>query len=216
MLPKMSDVEIVEKTIAQLNDKRDRATKRVQEITGERQQLGYSVHAENDTKAKGRLATLNAEMAAMAGEIESVDGALIEAGKRLAAARQAVEREAARTNAAEIKELLTVFATVAQDLDESLADFVTSSHEMRDIVNKLHNLGCQFPNHNQIESLGSRAVLTAIGQSIFKRSVETLAPSERRTFSPMVANWISNISNTHIKPLLDPELGEQTNSRDAA
>jgi hypothetical protein len=55
-------------------------------------------------------------------------------------------------------------------------------------------------------------VLTAIGQSIFKRAVETLAPGERRSFGPLVAEWIATIECSHIAPVL----GEQKEKADAA
>jgi hypothetical protein len=206
MLPKLTPVECVEKTISQLQDKKDRIAQRAKEISAQRQELGFAVHANNDKAAAKKLADLNAEFLTLAGETESIDGALTEAQKRLTAAKQVAAGEVAKASAVEIRNLLTVFATVAQDMDEALADFATSSHELRDVVNKLHNLGCNFPNHNQVESLGSRVVLTAIGQSLFKRAVETLAPGERRTFAPMVATWCETIERTHIGPLLrDPE-----------
>jgi hypothetical protein len=215
VLPKLTAVECVERTISQLQDKKDRIAQRAKEISAQRQELGFAVHANNDKAAAKKLADLNAEFLTLAGETESIDGALTEAQKRLTAAKQVAAGEVAKANAVEIKELLTVFATVAQDMDEALADFATSSHELRDVVNKLHNLGCNFPNHNQIESLGTRAVLTAISQSIFKRAVETLAPSERRQFGPMVATWIESIERNNIKPLLGES--EQTKEKaDAA
>jgi hypothetical protein len=206
VLPKLTAVECVEKTLSQLGDKKDRALKRSQEIAAERAAIGFAAHAEGDPKAIKRLEQLNRDMLAMSGEVESIDAAIGEAQKRLTAAKQVAAGEVAKANAAEIKELLAVFAVVASDIDEALADFATSTFELRDVVNKLHGLGCNFPNHNQVESLGSRVVLTAIGQSLFKRAVETLAPGERRTFTPMVATWIETIERTHIAPLLsDPE-----------
>jgi hypothetical protein len=211
MLPKMTDVEIVERTISQLTDKRDRVVARSTEIAAERQQLGFAVHADNDKAARAKLDKLNAEAATLTGELDSIKGAISEAEKRLAAAQQAASREAAKANAAEIRKLLTAFAATATDMDEALADFATASHELREVVNSLHSLGCQFPNHNQVESLGVRCTLTAIGQSIFKRAVETLAPGERRAFVPTVAKWIASIERNQITPLL----GEQTNKEKA-
>jgi hypothetical protein len=49
------------------------------------------------------------------------------------AAQQATARAAAKTNAAEIRKLLTAFAAAATDIDEALGDFATSSHELRDV-----------------------------------------------------------------------------------
>jgi hypothetical protein len=206
MLPKMTPTECVEKTLAQLADKKERALKRSQEIAAERAQIGYAAHAEGDQKAIKRLEQLNLDVVNMNGEVASIDAAIAEANKRLDAAKQNANRDAAKQNATEIRKLLAAFAAAATDMDEALADFATASYELRDAVNNLHGLGCAFPSHNQIESLGSRVVLTAIGQSIFKRAVETLAPGERRSFAPMVATWIETIERNNIAPLL----GEQT------
>jgi hypothetical protein len=211
MLPKMTNVETVERTISQLTDKRDRVVARSTEIAAERQELGFAVHADNDKAARAELDKLNAEAATLAGEIQSIDGALVEAQKRLQQAQQAASREAAKANAAEIRKLLIAFSAAAQDMDEALADFATASHELRDVVNNLHGLGCQFPNHSQVESLGTRCVLTAIGQSIFNRAVETLAPNQRRAFVPTVAEWIASGERNQVAPLL----GEQTNKEKA-
>jgi hypothetical protein len=212
VLPKLTAVECVEKTLSQLGDKKDRALKRSQEISAERAAIGFAAHAEDDPKAIKRLEQLNRDMLAMSGEVESIDAAIGEANKRLDAARQNANREVAKVNAGEIRKLLAAFAAAATDMDEALADFATSSHELREVVNKLHGLGCNFPNHNQIESLGSRVVLTAVGQSIFKRVVETLPPGERRSFGPMVAGWIKTIEDSHVRPLL----GESEQSKEKA
>jgi hypothetical protein len=137
--------------------------------------------------------------------------AIDEARARLAAAITAAEQAQARADAKEMRETLRVLTAAAADIDSSLEDFVASTHELRDAVNKLHSLGCQFPTHAQIESHGTRVVQTAIGQSIFKRAVETLPPSERRTFGPLVAEWVSTISRNYIEPLL----GETSNEKAA-
>ena len=63
MLPKMTDVEIVERTISQLTDKRDRITQRSTAISDERQSLGFDVHANDDKAARAKLDKLNAEAA---------------------------------------------------------------------------------------------------------------------------------------------------------
>jgi hypothetical protein len=125
MLPKMTDIEIVQRTIAQLQDKKDRVAQRSTAISAERQSLGFDVHANDDKAARAKLDKLNAEAATLAGELESIRGALVEADKRLVAAQQVAANEAAKANAAEIRKLLAVFATVARDMDEALADFAT-------------------------------------------------------------------------------------------
>jgi hypothetical protein len=42
-------------------------------------------------------------------------------------------------------------------------------------------------------------VLTALGQSIFKRGFETLVPNQRRQLAPTVAEWIATIERNNIR-----------------
>jgi predicted translin family RNA/ssDNA-binding protein len=89
----LTAIEWVEKTLSQLADKRERALKRSQEISAERAQIGYAAHAKGDQKAIKRLEQLNLDVVNMSGEVASIDAAIAEAQKRLAAAQQAANRD---------------------------------------------------------------------------------------------------------------------------
>ena len=50
----MTEVEIAERTVAALTDKRDRTVARIEEIAAERKAVGFAVHADNDKAARKR------------------------------------------------------------------------------------------------------------------------------------------------------------------
>jgi hypothetical protein len=88
-----------EQVIADLRGKRAKAASRVEEIAASRHQIGFRVHAGGDKDARAELDRLNQEDAALTGEVQSLDGALVEAGRRLQVAQQAVAREQERESA---------------------------------------------------------------------------------------------------------------------
>jgi hypothetical protein len=116
----MTPTEIAERTISQLQDKRDRAAARVTEISAERQRLGYSAHVEGDEMAKARLKVLSSDLAAMSDEIETLDAAFIEARHRLDAARAAAGRVDANDRRAKARAILSELTACAPELDRTL------------------------------------------------------------------------------------------------
>jgi hypothetical protein len=207
-------IETIERTIAQLNDKRDRAVKRSQEIAAEQAQLGFAVHASDDKAvqkaARGKLDSLTAEAAKLAGETRGISDALAECNKRLEAAHQAAEGEAARANAVEVRKLLASFIEAAADADAVLRDFNESTEELRRALNAIHIRGCEFPTTQQLLTLGKFALLTHLGRSPWARDFEVIPPSARREFEPLVRTWTEMIENNYIKPLLgEPEQSKE-------
>jgi hypothetical protein len=214
-MTEMSAIEIIERTIAQLADKRDRAVKRSAEIATARAQLGCSVHADNDKVARGKLDKLNAEEASLAGETKGIGDALAEASKRLAAAHQAAEAEAAKANAVEVRKLLASFIEAAKDCDALLADFNASVTELNQALSAIHARGVAFPTHMQLQSLGKYCLLTALNKTPWAREFEIVAPGQRREFTPLVSQWVANIERNHIAPLLNPAQPKEEAAVDA-
>lgn len=116
----MTNIEIAEKTIASLTDKRDRAVQRSSEIAATRQALGYAVHVDDNKAARERLDKANADMAFIAGEVEGIDAALAEANARLAAARSTAGRAADAEHRQKVHWLLTDLEKCAPELDEGV------------------------------------------------------------------------------------------------
>jgi hypothetical protein len=121
----MTDVEIAERTVASLTDKRDRAVQRSTEITVEKQKLAYAVHVAENKEAKAQLAKLNA--LDLAGEIESLNDALIQAKRLLVEARQVVGRAEAVQHFKKLHEQLDALKQMAEPLDLCLGTTVKGS-----------------------------------------------------------------------------------------
>jgi hypothetical protein len=116
----MTDVEIAERTIASLQDQRDRATIHAGDITVERQVLAYAAFAGGDGKAKDKLAALNRSAHEVAMTIEALDAALIEARQRLTSAQAAVARDVAAESRAKACGILAELVKVATTLDTTM------------------------------------------------------------------------------------------------
>lgn len=118
----MTDIEIAERALAKLQDKFDRATQRSSEITAERSAVGYDVHVNADAKARTRLDRLNAEAISLAGEMESIKGAITSATQRLDAAKAAAARAARRAEIAEHRERIKQVRALGPFMDKGLID----------------------------------------------------------------------------------------------
>lgn len=114
----MNDIEAAEKVIASLTDRRDRAAQRSIQITDERQKLGYEVFVNDSKEAKAQLAKLNVDFANLAGEMEGIDAALVEARYRLTAAQNAVARDVAAEHRRAALAALESLVALAPKLDE--------------------------------------------------------------------------------------------------
>jgi hypothetical protein len=209
-------IETIERTIADLNASRDRAVDRSQKIAAEQARLGFAVHAEKDKSARGKLDSLTAEAAKLAGETRGIGDALAECNKRLASARQAEEVEAAKANALEVRKLLASFIEAAKDCDALLADFNESVTEMRAALTAIHARGVAFPSYMQLLALGKYCLLTHLNRSPWAREFEVIPPSARREFAPLVAQWTAMIEKNHLAPILGDDEQSKEKADEAA
>jgi hypothetical protein len=92
---------------------------RVNEIAEQRQRLAYAVHAGGNEKAQAELDALNKQLADLASMIEDIDGASVEARKRIDAAQAAAVREDAAERFKRIERSLVALAECASPLDVS-------------------------------------------------------------------------------------------------
>jgi hypothetical protein len=116
----MNDIEAVEKVIAGLTDKRDRAVARLAEIAAERQRIAFAAHATGDAVARTRLDKLRVDAVFITGELEDIDGALAEANERLAAARDVADHAAGEARVGRVHQLLAELEECAPELDKGV------------------------------------------------------------------------------------------------
>jgi plasmid stabilization system protein ParE len=115
----MTEIEICEQIIAALHDKRNAASKRVNELAGERQRVAYAAYVKGDQAARGRLDKLNIELTALAVEVENIKAAITEADRRLTAARRTVADADAEQRRARVRALLVELEASAPTLDRT-------------------------------------------------------------------------------------------------
>jgi chromosome segregation ATPase len=187
----LTAVEAAEQTLGRLQRKRAGIVARVAEISHERQSIGFAVHSEGDPKARKRLDILNAETVSVDGELQSLDAAVSEAQRRLEAAQRELAQREDAENAKAVKKTLVRLLKLAEAADEHLAAFGMISSEIKSTVDELHGLGQAMPTSQQTLTFCSLATQSMLMFLPWATTAEFrhLAPSERRTFSKLFADW---------------------------
>jgi hypothetical protein len=126
----MNNIEAVEKVIAGLTDKHDRAVARIAEIAAERQRLAFTAYATEDKAARVRLDQLRADAVFMNGELADINDAIAEANERLAAARNSATRTDAQERTLRVHKLLDELLLLGPQLDEKIGAAASSSPAM--------------------------------------------------------------------------------------
>jgi hypothetical protein len=85
--------------------------------------------------------------------------------------------------------VLDQLVQTATQLDAALAEVAGLGHNLHQIQARMRELGSPVPNAAQLDSLGYRCLLTACASTPWFRHFETLAPSERRSFSTLIDIW---------------------------
>jgi multidrug resistance efflux pump len=155
------DFEQAEKTLVALRSKRDAVVAHGVGLGEERGKISFAAHT-GDAAARKRLDKLNAEIALHDSELRSLDAAIAEATERVKQAQAAEHAKAERETAAELKAAVADLRVAGQTLDDALAVLVGAGGELHAAVDKIHALGCSHPHHQQVLSLGERALVTAL------------------------------------------------------
>jgi hypothetical protein len=185
----MTDIEKAEKTLADLQTKRDSWVKRGTELADERSSVAFAAHTGGDKSARNKLDKLNTEIATHASELASLDSAIAEANTRLAHAKHTAAIAQDRANAEQLRECVAALAELGEEIDSALSDAAAHIANMPALLNKIHALGCASPSHQQFAVLGAQAIKTFLMSLPFTREFEHLAPGQRRTFESLGTSW---------------------------
>jgi DNA repair exonuclease SbcCD ATPase subunit len=185
----MTEIEKAEKTLADLQTKRDNWVKRGTELADERSSVAFAAHTGSDKSARNKLDKLNSEIATHASELASLDSAIAEATQRLAKAKRESAIAQDRAQAQELRDTIKKLAELAAEIDAALADAAAHIGNLQGLLNRIHSLGCASPSHDQLRVLAGAAVKTFLMTLPFQREFEHLAPSARRTFEQIVKSW---------------------------
>jgi len=77
--------------------------------------------------------------------------------------------------------------------DEALAMLGEAADEMGDTIGAINRLGLGNPSAPQLQSLGERAILTALRDHPWSRAFQAVQPNERRTFSSFLNQWARSL-----------------------
>jgi hypothetical protein len=193
------NVTDAEAIVTRLNDKQRALNQRAVELADERGRIAFSVHGDNDPKARARLDKINAETSVLASEQASIEAALVEANARLDTARRSAALEADRQNALLLKEKLQRFYELGIDVDEAFEDALKSVNEMMAVLQEMHELGQTSPTSDQFRVNGTLCLKSLI-QTLptpWVRDFEfqRLAPNQKKTFKSVVEGWTQMIAS---------------------
>jgi hypothetical protein len=187
------EVAKAERVLSGLRQKREAAVARGVVLGEERTTLAFAAHADDDAKARKRLDEINRESALGDSELRSIDAALSEGAKRLAAAQAVEAREADRERAREILAVTERMKAAGMALDHALEVLVAAGEDVHAATDALHMLGCPTPTGQQLLSFGERVIRGAVQKTIWSRAIERLAPGEHTSFSRVIDGWAAMI-----------------------
>jgi hypothetical protein len=187
------EVAKAERVLSGLRQKRDAAVARGVALGEERTTLAFAAHADDDAKARKRLDEINREAALGDSELRSIDAAIGEATKRLAAAQAVEAREAERQRAREVLAVTERMKAAGQAIDDALAVLVAAGEDVHAAADALHMLGCPSPTGQQLLSFGERVIRGAVQKTMWSRAIERLAPGEHTSFSRVIDGWAAMI-----------------------
>ena len=110
-----------------------------------------------------------------------------------------------REQAEKLRKAVEYFLKAGTAVDGALSALAHNGHALTEALHQIHALGAQFPTTQQLDALGHICLRSALMQTPWARSVETVPPGQRRSFRSLVEGWATNLEANHIRP----RLGEQ-------
>ena len=199
------NVAAAERTLAELEQRRDRLIERRQQVERERGQVAYAAHT-GDSGASKLLDRVITEAVKNDEHLKALADAIAEGQRRLAQARETEARAADRAKAVELRAALKRFVEHGAGVDAALDVLIESCAGMERALVEMHRCGSTFPSDAQLLSLGSRVVIAALSRTTFRREFPAVPPLERnRTMSAIVQQWSDTVERS-----IQQRLGDQT------
>ena len=199
---KPESVADCEAALRALEEKRAELVQRGEKLPEERRNASYDAHVENSLQARRTLNRVAAEIATYATELASLDDAITAAKNKVLIAQAFEADQAKRAKAKESVAVIAAFKKAGHDLDAALRQIAKQGEALNGLLSQLHaTTGSNFPSHDQLDTLGYAAVMTALLRTPWARQFRPMQPSQRREFGPLFAGWAEVLEN-RIKPLL--------------
>jgi hypothetical protein len=181
-------IEAAQKVLADLVAKRDATAQARAADESTMAELAFEAHT-GDQRAEAKLETLKERALRKDLELRSIDSAIQIAKEKVALAQAEAARAAERAVAAELKELAKHMRASAKKCDAALAMLTEGAKEIRDAIARTNARGLGNPSATQLQSLGERAVLTALLEMPWARAFQHIAPRDRQTFVGFATQW---------------------------
>jgi hypothetical protein len=187
------DVAAERRVLGELVARREAQLHRKVELESERKTHAFAAHVEGNAEAGKLLSRAIDEALRLDQHLASLDDAIAEQQRRVAAAETVAAKQADRQLAVELRDTCIEFLQAARQLDGALAAVAEHGHRLHLLQEQMHRLGAAVPSAAQLDSLGYRSLLTAVSAGPWHRHFETLAPHERRSFAALCAIWVGTI-----------------------
>jgi hypothetical protein len=194
-----------EATLTKLQTEREQLVGRRVEHDAERARIAYAAKAQGDPEASKRLAEMVDEAIRIEHQLRDLDAAIKTATEKLAEQKRAVVRAGDMVNAVKLRAVVKQFVQTGNELHETLTDLAEIGAELTRLLDQMHALGCMRPSREQLDSLGGRAMRTAMQATPWRRYFETVAPSERYSFATLITGWAASIERDIAVRLDEPK-----------
>src|SRR5262249_15939086 len=126
-------------------------------------------------------------------DARSIESAITEAKRRVAAAQDA-ERQAEEARVAnELAELEQIMREAGQKADKALKAFITELNNLKKVIVAMQQRGNNTPSAAQLQALGRRALLGQLVDSPLAKEFEHVSPRERQDFAVFTNSWASSV-----------------------
>ena len=196
----MNKIEKAQQVLADLNAQREKLVAKGHDLEERRQEISYGALTGSKAERK-KLDEVNAEALTYEYELKSIDAAIAQATKRLAAADAAEAQAQDKDNANKgLRVVVDAFLSHAIALDDAFATVAKEGMALEETLKQIHSLGCAFPSRAQLDALGARALKTALMSTPWRREFEMMSPGQRQSFTALANQRVDRIEANSISP----------------
>jgi len=176
-------------------------------LEAERAEISFAALAEDDPKAKARLAEIHRAAGEAASEAASLDAAAAEAERRLNIAEQHLAREHERDNAREVLRLFEEMEREGLLVDEHVRALAAAYERLEAAHRKICRAGCGTISHQTFWALTSRAIRWILRP--IPHLGEFVAPAQRAEIPAMLAAWGKTYTGWAVQRLGDGPIDDE-------
>jgi hypothetical protein len=189
-----SPLELAEATLRTLEQKRARLAAKREDDDKELAQISYQAHT-GDKDAAERVDAIRERKMKREIEIQTLDFAIVTAGQKVEETKACARAEAEIVALTELRGLANVLREAGEQADDALTILGEAAVTMGDTISAINRLGVGNPSVMQLQSLGERAIKTALMNHPWSRGFEHLGHSDKRNFAGFTSDWARKLES---------------------